>query len=236
MDINKKLSDIWRKYQLSELPKTILERGYNYSINENCRDILVTGMNPSFRKGDTEGNCCYDFNLIMQSSKYDTYWTSLKKMLCDENINLLNKTAYLDLFYYREKKQLILTKEILPNALGLSFIYDQLNLTQKIIENIIKPKVIIVKNKESGVYWGKLANKSIFWMGYKLYFLENTIYGELYRINGIIETKERICPEITNSNLEDALILFSVHINHFTPKEKRPTSKFINGLLERVNK
>ena len=234
MDIDKKLSEIWHKYQFSELPKTILERGYNYSINENSRDILVTGINPSYRRGEINGNCCYDFNLILQNSKYDTYWTSLKKMLFDENINLLNRTAYLDIFYYREKKQLILTKEILPSAVGLSFISDQLNLTQKIIENIIKPKVIIVKNKESGVYWGKLANKGIFWMGYDLEFLEKTIYGELYKIKGIIETANRICPEIINTNLENSLILFSVHINHFTPKEKRPTSIFINELLQRV--
>lgn len=232
MDINKKLLEIWNKDYLNELPEIIKERGFNYSVNYEPKDILITGINPSFRKGDINGNICFDFKLISKETKYDTYWTSLKKIVADEHINLIENTGCLDLFYFRERDQKFLTKNILSNSAGLTFIAEQLNLTQHIIEDIIKPKVIIVKNKESAGYWGKLADKGILWMGYELEFVENTTFGELYKIKGLINSSERIAPEIKETNLENTLILFTVHINQYTKKEKRPTPSFINELLK----
>lgn len=233
MEIQKKLLEIWNKNYVNELPEIIKERGFNYSINNEQKDILITGINPSFRKGDENGNVCFDFKIIAKESKYDTYWTSLKKLVINDEINLINKTAYLDIFYFREKDQKFLTKNILTNTSGLTFVAEQLNLTQHIIEDIIKPKVIIVKNKESAAYWGKYAEKGIFWMGYELEFLENTAFGELYKIKGLLNTTHRIAPEIKNTNIENSLILFTVHINQYTKKEKRPTPSFINELLSR---
>lgn len=233
MDINKKLLEIWNKDYLNELPEIIKERGFNYSVNYEPKDILITGINPSFRKGDINGNICFDFKLISKETKYDTYWTSLKKIVADENINLIENTGCLDLFYFRERDQKFLTKNILSNSAGFTFIAEQLNLTQHIIEDIIKPKVIIVKNKESSGYWGKLADKGILWMGYELEFVENTTFGELYKIKGLINSAERIAPEINKTNLENSLILFTVHINQYTKKEKRPTPSFINELLKK---
>lgn len=232
MDIIKKLNEIWSKDYLNELSQVIVERGYNYSINYEPKDILITGINPSFRKGDLNGNTCFDFKLISRETKYDTYWTSLKKIVADEHINLVESTGYLDLFYFRELDQKFLTKMILSNPAGLSFIAEQLNLTQHIIEDIIKPKIIIVKNKESSGYWGKLADKGILWMGYELEFVENTTFGELFRIKGLIDSLERISPEISKTNLENSLILFTVHINQYTKKEKRPTPIFVSELLK----
>ncbi|EKT3958583.1 hypothetical protein JE945_002447 [Flavobacterium psychrophilum] len=233
MEIQKKLLEIWNKNYVNELPEIIKERGFNYSINNEQKDILITGINPSFRKGDENGNVCFDFKIIAKDSKYDTYWTSLKKLVINDEINLINKTACLDIFYFREKDQKFLTKNILTNTSGLTFVAEQLNLTQHIIEDIIKPKVIIVKNKESAAYWGKYAEKGIFWMGYELEFLENTAFGELYKIKGLLNTTHRIAPEIKNTNIENSLILFTVHINQYTKKEKRPTPSFINELLSR---
>lgn len=234
MDINIKLTEIWNKFQNSELPETIIKRGFNHSINNGTKDILITGINPSFRKDENEGNCCFDFNDILNDSRYDIYWTPLKKMLKDETINLLGQTSYLDILYFREKEQKILTKSILSSVVGLSFIAEQLNVTQNTIENVIQPKLIIVKNKESGAYWGKFSEKGIIWMGYELEFLETTISGELYKIKGLINSHERIAPEITKTNLENSLILFSVHINQYTKKDRIPTPKFIEELLKRV--
>src|SRR5690606_30886704 len=100
-----------------------------------------------------------------------------------------------------------------------------------LIEDIIKPKIIIVKNKESAAYWGKYAEKGIIWMGYELEFLEITQFGELYKIVGLLDSTKRIAPKTKQTNIENSLILFTVHINQYTKKEKRPTPKFINDLL-----
>lgn len=233
MEIQKRLLEIWNRNYINELPKVIKERGFNYSINQEQKDILITGINPSFRKGDQNGNMCFDFKIIAKDTKYDTYWTSLKKLVVNEDIDLIDNTACLDIFYFRERDQKFLTKNILSNSAGLSFVAEQLNLTQHIIEDVIKPKVIIVKNKESAAYWGKYADKGIIWMGYELEFLEDTFFGELYKIKGLINSTQRISPEIKQTNIENSLILFTVHINQYTKREKRPTPSFINQLLLR---
>jgi hypothetical protein len=227
-----KLLEIWSKPYISELPNQIKSRGFTFAQNKNEKEILITGINPSFRIGENEGNYSFDFEIIAKETKYDSYWTSLKKMLSNENINLLNRTAYLDIFHFREKEQRFLKKEILTIPLGLIFISDQLNLTQNIIENVIKPKLIIVKNKESSAYWGKLADKGIIWMGYKMEFEQETPFGELYKIKGLIDSPQRVSPEIITTNLVNTSILFTAHINQYTPKIKRPTPEFISSLLK----
>lgn len=233
MNIQERLLEIWNEKHTDELPEIIKERGFNYSINNEQKDILITGINPSFRKGDENGNVCFDFKIIAKETKYDTYWTSLKKLVLDENINLIENTACLDIFYFRERDQKFLTKNVLSNNAGLTFVAQQLNLTQHIIEDVIKPKVIIVKNKESAAYWGKYADKGIIWMGYELEFVEITPFGELYKIIGLLNSTNRIAPEIKQTNIKNSLILFTVHINQYTKKEKRPTPKFINELLSK---
>lgn len=148
------------------------------------------------------------------------------------SFDLRERTAYLDIFYFRERNQKILKDEILKRNFGISFIIDQLRVTQKTIEEIIQPKVIIVKNKESAAYWGKYADKGLIWMGYQLEKIELFDCGELYRINGFIDNPERINKEFSETKLKNSLILFSQHINQYTKREKRPTAIFINGLLE----
>jgi len=236
MDIEKRLTEIWSSEYIKTLPNFITERGFCYSINEIQKDILITGINPSFRdNSDNKGSFGFDIQTEFQNTKHDNYWSPLKKMVYDNemNIDLRANTAYLDIFYFREKEQKVLTQQILPNQNGIKFIVDQINLTQHIVEDIIKPKVIIVKNKESSAYWGKLVNKGIIWMGYDLELVENTITGELFRIKGFIDSQERIAPEIKSSNLENTLVLFTHHINQYTKREKRPTAKFIEELLEK---
>ncbi|WP_293893566.1 hypothetical protein [Flavobacterium sp.] len=75
MNIQERLLEIWNEKYINELPEIIKERGFNYSINNEQKDILITGINPSFRKGDENGNVCFDFKIIAKETKYDTYWT-----------------------------------------------------------------------------------------------------------------------------------------------------------------
>lgn len=133
MDIQEKLETIWNRDYIKELPETISKRGFNYVINKQQKDILITGINPSFRNDEKEGNSFYDFRHIANEIKYDTYWTSLKKILHNQEINLLDQTAYLDIFYFREKKQSFLREILKQENEGLQFIVDQLKLTQTIV-------------------------------------------------------------------------------------------------------
>lgn len=234
MKTKEKLNNLWSKDLINQLPNFIKDRGFVFSENNTQKDILITGINPSFREGAELGNSGFDFQFTLKEEKYDNYWGPIKKMVFDpENlIDVREKSAYLDIFYFREKDQNKLKKEILKSNNGIQFLVEQLKITQQTIENIIKPKLIIVKNKESAAYWGKLSEQGIIWMGYKLDFVQSYISGDLYEISGFINSNERISPEIIETNLKGSLILFTEHISQYTKKEKRPTAVLINELLE----
>lgn len=226
------LEQIWSKDYLNSLPKSIRERGFNYSVNEESKDILITGINPSFRIGADNGNCSFDFRIIAEDEKYDRYWSSLKKIVYDKqlNIDFRSRTAYLDIFYFRETDQNFLQKQILKKSEGLNFAVDQMKLSQEVIETIIKPKLVIVKNKESAAYWGKFADKGIYWMGYELELLQSLESGELYIIIGLIASKQRVLPEVKKTNLKNSLIFFTQHFQ-YAPSVRRPNAKLISDFL-----
>jgi hypothetical protein len=226
------LEQIWSMEYLNSLPESIRERGFNYSVNDEPKDILITGINPSFRIGADNGNCSFDFRIIAEDEKHDVYWSSLKKIVHDKqlNIDFRSKTSYLDIFYFRETNQNFLRNQILKNPAGINFAVDQIKLTQEVIERIIKPKLIIVKNKESAAYWGKFADRGIFWMGYELELLQILESGELYKIVGLIDSEKRVLPNIKKSNLKNSLIFFTQHFQ-YAPKNKRPNATLINDFL-----
>jgi len=236
MNTQERLQEIWSQDYINELPTLIKDRSFTFSTNYNPKDILITGFNASFRNGEDINIHSFDFQTIL-NGPWDNYWGPLKKMIydTDSNIDLRYNSAYLDIFYFREKEQTFLKDQILKSQAGIRFVIDQINLTQHTIEDIIKPKIIVVKNKESVAYWGKLANEGIIWMGYELEHIQNMVCGELYKITGLINSTERIAPEFTNTNLENSLVLFTQHINQYTANEKRPTAVTIKTLLDYYN-
>ena len=88
-----------------------------------------------------------------------------------------------------------------------------------------------MKNKGSAAYWVKLAKDGIIWMGYDLDFKESNIYGDVYKIVGLIDSPHRIAPEIEVTSLIGTSILFTQHFQ-YAPREKRPNASIINSLLE----
>lgn len=57
MDIKKRLDEIWGADYLNALSpeaKTVLERGYVFYNNEERKDLLITGINPSFREEEVK--------------------------------------------------------------------------------------------------------------------------------------------------------------------------------------
>lgn len=235
MNTGNRLAEIWSEEYINTLPALIKERGYIFADNVQ-KDILITGFNPSFREGDNIGVFHGPVSKIWYEEKYDNYWGPIKKMLNSDDIDLRNQTDYLDIFYFREQDQSYLNDKILSSPNGIRFVVDQLNLTMHIIEDIVKPKLLIIKNKESWAYFGKLFNeKGWVWMGYQFEHIQNMACGELCRITGLLDSKERIAPEFQQTNLIGSFVLFTKHINQYTAVKERPTPTILNALLNWYN-
>lgn len=128
--------------------------------------------------------------------------------------------------------QTFLKNKLLRKPEGIRFIVDQLNLTMHTIEEVIQPKVILVKNKESSAYFGKEAEtREWIWMGYTLEQTCNTFCSEVYKITGFIDFPKRIAPEITQTSLVGTLVLFTSHITQYTKRGTIPTAELLDHLL-----
>lgn len=231
MNTEKRLAEIWNEDYINSLPSLIKDRGYMFADNVQ-KDILITGFNPSYREGDTMGVFHGPISEIWNKEKYDNYWGPIKKMLNDTNIDLRAQSDYLDIFYFREQDQRFLNDKILSSPHGIRFVVDQLNLTMHIIEDIVKPKLLIIKNKESWAYFGKLFDeKGWVWMGYQFEHVQDMACGELCRIKGLLNSKERIAPEFQQTNLVDTFVLFTKHINQYTAINERPTPLILKSIL-----
>lgn len=231
MDYYSKLYSIWGNEIINGLPAFVKDRRFVFCENENQKDILITGINPSFNEKAPPQEPKYLFEESINAKH--NYWSSLKRILIsvENNISLIDQCAYTDLFYFRERDQAKLRHEIIKSPIGLNFLAAQLNITQHVIENKIKPKLILVKNKESAAYWGILSEKGIIWMGYEFEFLRSLPFGEIFKISGLSKSNERIAPEIKETNLKNSIIIFSKHINQYTKKEERPTALQLLDLL-----
>lgn len=223
--IELELHEIWQRAQ-PQFPE-LTDRGWVFCENQEQKDILITGINPSYRQGAVPECASYSLDACFAATTYDSYWSSLKKMVCEGPVNLCASTAFLDLFFFRETDQSYLRKNILPKPEGLRFIADQLALTQRIIEEVIKPRLIIVKNKESAAYWG---HYEWVWMGYDLEPVDlNLPCGALYKVKGLRDVEGRVNPQLIDTNLEGALVLFTSHFQ-YAAKEKRPNAALVQEL------
>lgn len=227
-DIREQLTDIWNKYQVID-NEVLRDRGYLYCNNVKQKDILITGINPSYIKDKDNNLLSYDFK-----GCYGRYWSPIMKMLKNETLDYTDNTAYLDLFYFRATNQKYIKDVILKHNQGIGFLAEQLRVTQQLMEEVIKPKVIIIKNKESYAYWGKLSDKGYVWMGYEFEPIESIQCGEVCRITKLINSNERIFPEITHSNLTGSIVLFSKY-SRFLRKDEKITADVIERLLKLYN-
>ncbi|MDR0694332.1 MAG: hypothetical protein LBF81_03415, partial [Prevotellaceae bacterium] len=199
------------------------------------KDLLITGINPSFNeKKDVNGILPFCFREIVYNDHLkDNYWRNMRKMVYDAlpGIDLRPRAAYLDIFYFRHKGQDAIRKEFIrfeKTNDWRNFAIDQLELTQYTIENVIKPKLIVVANKESYAYWGKIEKKYV-WMGYTFSPPEKTQYGELCTITGLQSSPERINRDLKSTQLEGRQVLFSEY-----PAVGQPTAASLQTLLAQV--
>lgn len=221
-----RLNEIWSAPYMQTLPAQVKERGYGINKEITAKDILIIGMNPAYHENE-QGSQLWDYNFALQNNT-DSYFSLIRKMLKNETIDLCPQATISDLFYFRETNQDYLQKHLLNS---IQFVVDQVNLTMHIIEDIVRPKLIIIKNKEASAYFGKLyQEKGWVWMGYQFQHIIDTPCGELCRIVGLIDSNQRIAPEFKQTNIHGSYMLFTKHLQ-FMKAEERPTPQFLQDIL-----
>ena len=234
----KALKELWSRYERlfenNPVLNEIFMRGFCYS-EVSRRDILVMGINPSFRQQENETvkNCkCLSFKYDNVKSN-DRYFRQIRNFVG----NLDNKTDYLDVFNYRETVQ----KKVftfLNDKTGVKFLAENLLITQLQIEQVVKPKLIIVKNKDAWMFWGRYAAENQYenciWMGYILQKVKDTDCGEVYQIKGLIDNRQRVGYDcLKETQLIGTLILFTKHYQYCKAAE-RPTAAIIQELYNLI--
>ena len=240
--MEEKLKILWKNYENSfnETLRKIISRGFCYTDIQTQNDILVTGINPSFRIND-EGNqefcVSFDYQRKKQEEK-DRYFKSIDNLFVDEEDK--KKVTYIDIFNFKHTDQ----KEIISlfcrekENKGICFLAENLAITQIQIETIIKPKLIIVRNKGSWDFWGlnaKQDNDSNVWMGYKFDKIKefsdcDIPCGQVRKISGLIDSGQRVnFDNLKKTNLEGTIVLFTNHFQ-YCRKEQRPKPELIKDL------
>ena len=212
---NFRYSKIWQKYKNIG---DIMGRGFAACYAEKQKDILIVGFNP--HAGITESNNIYLFPFSLYG-----YWGYVTKMIVSSGLNLMRNSQYLDLFAFRESNQEIAIKEVIQNPALFPYVVEQVSLTQEFIETIVKPRVIVIKDKASWAFFGKLPQFT--WMGYSFEPYLNTPYGEICKITGFSAKRDRINKQFENTNIEGTYVLFL----ETTEDGAIPTPEFLESLL-----
>lgn len=239
IDMNKTLEQnlraLWQKYDgkcKNQKLNEILARGFCYSGVEGEHPILVTGINPSYRQGDpAAANYVCDFDLQERIASGDSYFTTFANLF---PVGRRHQMAYLDLLNFRETDQNSVWK-FCKDPVGLPFIVDNLRVSQFAIEQIVRPRLIMVKNKGSWCFWGKDASEAgNIWLGYRLERVEQYPCGDLCRIIGLWEHPDRINGDtIFETHLKGTLILFTRDLTRASADE-RPTPELVERLCQMI--
>ena len=206
---------------------SVIQRGIVLCVNNPSNGILITGINPS--SGHRSGNGFYAFPKINNVG----YWRHKRSLVQDEkdNVDNMNITAYLDLFPMR-----ITSQRIFENIFGpyLQLKSNLLKLTQQEIEEHIKPKLIIIANKDSYYYWG--VNSDATCMGYDLKKVKNNVLPErgdnvkIFKIAGFKEANDRVFQNPTTNLKDTIVVLYAMYDNRH--KGKHLTAKEIKKIFE----
>ena len=133
----------------SEKLNEILERSICYSEIKELYRILVTRMNPSFRKGNPaceKYEVPFNYQVVVKGGE-DRYFTAFDRLFSKA---FRQEVAYLHLVNIRETEQKT-TWKFIKAPQGLKLFAGNLRLTQLLIEQVVRPRLIMLKNKGA---WG----------------------------------------------------------------------------------
>lgn len=222
----------WQKQigesNISNELKGILDRGLWMCGNNPQNGIIISGINPSFNpKIPREYN---DMPFALCSGRY---WNPLKKLV-GEFLKTGN-VGYIDLFPLRVSKQKREFEKYVPIDLKAAI----LRVTQNEIEQLV-PRLIIYANSTTRYYWGTDTEHP--WMGYQLIEipLPSSLQGKgsLYRINGILNSEQKILP-LTDTALRGSYLFicpFQSGGRCRIPSERKLVEEDIKQLWEIANK
>ncbi len=181
--VEEPLNKLWKRYKnfdFCELPPL-----YPKEIKENA--IIFIGINPSINEMDRKRVLSNQEN---EPHFYDLHGAHKQHPYFKKFMDISLKTGlewtHLDILYIRETQQ-AKVGDILKSKEGVDFIYQQTEITQVIIDELINQKqkiFFVVNNSLARVLLGKDKSKdekSKFWMGYD--FIMNEDYGT-YTLNG----------------------------------------------------
>jgi hypothetical protein len=212
INTKEEIQKLWNDEKFNSL-NPLLSRGFVFSEIQKS-DILITGINPSMRKGDEIVD--YDSFKYQDLIKYERYFKKLHGLFPTKIAECFFQ--YTDLFYHRNTEQIgIKQLESANNPEGLAFLVEQLNITYKRIE-CSKPKLITVFNKGSWKYWGKNYNSKTgaeIWMGYNFKRVEG--FENLFEITGSIDVAGRVTKKPTQ--LKGTFVYFSSFIGYLSQKQ-----------------
>lgn len=222
-----------------------VKEGIAFCYNNPSQGILLTGINPSGNGGE---NVFYTFEQTIRELnnpelKISQYWKHKKYQIVDDCKWLIDRTAYLDLFPYYESSQKKFLEAIRPH---IDFQVKVLEITQRIIEEYIKPRLIIAANDTAAFYWGFRPNTT--WLGYDFIkvddvpeCLKNTKI-RLYRINptnGFRNASDRVGQDRYHiSNIKGAYFIPYAMYNdlHYSSyPDKILTPDIVKELLDWIN-
>ena len=228
---------------LGENADFISKKGIAFCHNNPSHGILLTGINPS---GNGGANVFYTVRDTFRDAKDippSKYWEHKKNQIVGKFDKLIDNTAYLDLFPYFESSQDTFEETIRTH---IDFQVKVLEITQTIIEEYIRPMLVIAANAKAAYYWG--LKKDVTWLGYDLIKVNNVpeclrnTKIQLYRINptnGFRNDSDRVGQDKYHiSNIKGAyFISYAMYDNrHYSRYPERIlTPEIVLDLLDWIN-
>ena len=191
--------------------KNLLDRGVYNGAFSNPEGIVISGCNPSDKGEDEKDLPC---NQLCKCT--GSYWNPYVRIANSFPENMVGHFDVFPLRYTVQNKFL----NIIPTDLKVRLIAK----FEEIIEDYLRPRLIIHTNKSTGNLWG--TDKDHPWMGYELLPIdidnELSVKGKLYRIVGYCYNPDRIMKSgKTNTCGLIGTYLFITTFYQRTPREKR---------------
>jgi hypothetical protein len=165
MEVEKFVTEGLNKIKDNQLYK---EFKFNYAFPKDIipNAILFIGLNPS---ADKENDKSGKFEVYKLNPNSDNYKYFKKFDDVSEYCNY--PWTHIDLLYFKETQQSEVSNILnMPNGVG--FIWDQLQISKKLIE-MASPKLIVVNNTLARTFLGKDKNGNIdVWLNYEFQFDE----------------------------------------------------------------
>ena len=197
---------LWEQWGASH---PILKRGYKVAVNDEQKDIFILGFNP--RLIGNGNSSTFRFPDVEHPYPY-----LVKHMLVSDQNDLMGRSTYLDMFGFKEPNHEVAMQNIICNPKVFGYVAAQVALTQDVIEDVIRPKLIVILDQDIWAFFGKV--KGLTWMGYSFKAVSNVNGYELCEITGFSKAKDRISQDSRlASTLVGTKVLFTdgKHVSKF---------------------